>query len=59
MALINRPGFPRPWPEGEPTRPGERCVLSDLLVNECACRVHRKPEKEIDGDVPEEELDFR
>lgn len=44
----------------EPTRPGERCALSDLLVPECACRIHKKRET-LDGprEAQEEELDFR
>lgn len=44
----------------EPTRPGARCALSDLLESECACRIHKKTEI-LDGptDAQEEELDFR
>lgn len=41
----------------EPTRPGVRCDLSDLLIEECACRVHKK--KEVTDDRAEPlDLDF-
>lgn len=44
----------------EPTRPGERCELSDLLIDECACRIHKKGETLSDPrEAQEEELDFR
>lgn len=59
MRVVRRNGFARPWPEGQPTRPGARCEMSDLLVEECACRKHAKPEPQGDGTVEEQELDFR
>lgn len=53
-----RNGFARPWPEGQPTRGGERCPLSDLLVSECACRNHRGKKDESDDDKVAEPLDL-
>lgn len=58
MSLVRRNGFSRPWPEGEPTRRGERCSLSDLLITECACRVHEKKEKDDDHTAEPLDLDF-
>lgn len=55
--IINRNGFARPWPEGEPTRPGARCPMSDLLVTECACHKHAKKEKD-DNTAEPIDLDF-
>ncbi len=49
----------RPWPEGQPTRPGARCEMSDLLETECACGKHRKEETSEPGPASEQELDFR
>lgn len=44
-------------PVREPTRPGARCELSDLLIAECACRVHKKKEV-TDGPADPLDLDF-
>lgn len=58
--LIRRAsGFARPWPKSGPRQAGERCELSDLLIDQCACRNHRKPEPAESGEAEEEELDFR
>lgn len=59
MSAVFRNGFARPWPEGIPRQSGERCELSDLLVSQCACRIHKKPEEKTDGEAQEQELDFR
>lgn len=58
--VVRRSGYARPWPEGEPTRPGVRCELSDLLPEECACKIHAKKEPD-NGPRPAEpeEFDFR
>lgn len=61
MSLLFRGGYARPWPEGEPTRPGERCAMSDLLVTECACKNHRGKEKDdgnTDNTAEPLDLDF-
>lgn len=55
--VIRRDGFARPWPEGQPTRQGERCPMSDLLVTECACKNHAKKEVHDDRAEPVD-LDF-
>lgn len=55
MSLITRNGYARPWPEGEPTRPGARCAMSDLLVTECA---HCRPKEEKDDRAQPLDLDF-
>lgn len=55
--MIFRNQNARPWPKGIPTRQGERCTLSDLLIPECACRIHKKPEPD-DDQAHEEEFDF-
>lgn len=54
---VFRNGFARPWPEGQPRQSGDRCELSDLLVSQCACRIHKK--EEVTDDLAEpEDLDF-
>lgn len=57
MRIVRRHGFSRPWPEGEPTRPGVRCPLSDLLPEECACKNHAKKEPPSEPG-PAEPFDF-
>lgn len=57
VRVVQRNGFARPWPEGQPTRPGERCPMSDLLVTECACKKHRGEPKESTEAEPVD-LDF-
>jgi hypothetical protein len=60
VRVVRRKGFARPYPEGQPTRPGARCELSDLLESECACKKHRKEEPRVGPtEAEEEELDFR
>lgn len=55
-----RNGFARPWPEGQPRQEGERCELSDLVIEQCACRVHKKKEASSESrDAEPEEFDFR
>jgi hypothetical protein len=58
VRVVRRNGFARPWPEGQPRQKGERCDLSDLLVDQCSCRIHAKKE-DSDGTATEQELDFR
>lgn len=55
--IVRRNGFSRPWPEGEPTRPGARCPMSDLLETECACKVHAKKD-DSDNTAEPIDLDF-
>lgn len=58
MRVVRRNGFSRPWPEGQPTRPGERCPMSDLLPSECACKNHAKKDTDNDHTAEPIDLDF-
>ena len=51
--------YARPWPKSEPRQQGERCEMSDLLIDQCACRRHMPSEPSGPRPVGEEELDFR
>lgn len=51
-------GVAKEWPAGEPRRRGERCEMSDLLVDECACRKHKPAVKPETREAEPEEFDF-
>jgi hypothetical protein len=57
MSYTRRGRYARPWPEGQPRQEGERCELSDLIIDQCACRVHKQ--KETQSGAEPEEFDFR
>lgn len=52
-----RNAYARPWPESGPRQPGERCDLSDLLIDQCACKKHAKEEND-DNRAEPLDLDF-
>lgn len=59
VCSMTRNRHARPWPEGQPRQEGERCELSDLLIDQCACRVHKEQEVVNSGPAEEQEFDFR